>query len=375
MKKKTFFEIDILKAFAALLVIFIHVISFYKDNTLNKVLYDMSHFGVGIFALVSGFLQANSTKTIKTWKEAGINLWKRFKRIVFPYYEYVFLYMSAMLITGQIEKLIEKISFKSIFETIFILKGIPGYDWIPRLFLFISIIIILTQLIKQLKNIKVKKTKTTLLNTPIEILFLRALKWKATNILPIIFIISLIWTLYSLFGKISVDFIYWGKFNNIFGWLVIYLTGYYLRKNYDWIKIHLTIILFAIITIATYCYLIYSGKNEDLIKNKYPPNMYFVAYNVFASVTTLMLAQTITLIKKMPTLVKKIISWLAKYSYEIFFYHLIFLYIIYKPLDVSIYLLYPMVLFSTLLLIWLISEFKILLKKKSDTIEKLNSKK
>jgi hypothetical protein len=374
-KNKCFFEIDIVKAFAAILVIVIHALSKYSSTSETyKILWDITHFGVGLFVFASGFLQANSTKLFKTWKEAGIALWQRYKRIVFPYYEYLMLYISAILITGKLEWFLDKLDLRFILETIFILDGV-GQNWIPRLFMFISIIMLGTQFIKRLEKLKYKKGVKNILNQNIEVIFIQKVKEIAKNILPIFYVISFAWITYSLFKEVKVDFIYWHKFNNIFGWMVIYLTGFFLNKNYKWMNIFWIIIIYSALTIGSYFILHNLDASRTLFGNKYPPTLYFVGYNIVAIVAVLGIGKWLIDFYNIPNIIRSSISWLSKFSYEIFFYHLIFMYVVFKGIDLPFYTYFLLILFSTLALVWLISEFKKLIPRISARIHKFSLKK
>ncbi len=291
MSKKIYFpEIDHLKAFAALQVVMIHTLSRYKGVSDGMFLFwDLIHFSVGMFVLASGFLHENSSFEIRKFSDAKEYLIKKFKRIIIPYYFYVALFFIVQLIVGGYDwsKLL---SVKYVLETLFVLGGV-GNTWIPRLFISISVVMLLEKVLS------------------------KWIKW----IPALFFSISLGASLYSTTR--SLDFM--GAFDNIFGWLVIFYTGRYIYRNNDLKNIGMISVISFIIAGILYKITNSIGLNVSIFANKYPPTLYFVAYNIGACMLlNLLVKLTYKKLEKIK-LFGVVIQFFSKHSYEMFFYHLL----------------------------------------------------
>lgn len=291
--KKFYPEIDWLKAFGAFLVIFIHVIARYKGlSRVNFLAWDLAHFGVGAFVLAAGFLQANSP--LKDHDLASVWKWfkKRFVRVVVPYYIFAPVYVLAAMVVSSPGKILAKIDLDYVLDTL-LLSGGVGNNWIPRLFFWLAVAFVTLELIRP--YIK------------------RIYKWA--------FGLSLIYSTYLLWGNFSL----FGKNTNVVGWLVIYLTGYFLYFVYEKKKdISIKWSMKALWgTIMAYLFLAGIGASTVIFGNKYPPNLYFVMYNIFASLLMLYLFRHLVNWDRLWKWLQKGMSYLAKASYDLFFYHLV----------------------------------------------------
>lgn len=293
-EKKYFPEIDLLKAFAALLVIFIHIMGRFRGNSdLNFAIWDLAHFGVGSFVLASGFLQANAP--LKSRKLVDIWDWfkKRFIRVVVPYYIFAVLYVAVAILVDGWSRVSGKFSWDYLLDTV-ILQGGVGNNWIPRLFFWLMIVYLLLELIRPYIN--------------------SVYKWA--------FGFTAVISTYLLIGSIHG----FSHVNNIPGWLMIYITGYFLYLGYEnWKETFWKIIkTSAFILLLTSIFLYGVGDSLIVFGHKYPPDLYFIAYNILMASSVLGIFRWLNK-KGINGKIQKQIAFLSHASYDIFFYHLIVL--------------------------------------------------
>ncbi|KKR06006.1 MAG: hypothetical protein UT34_C0001G0046 [candidate division WS6 bacterium GW2011_GWF2_39_15] len=310
-------EVDKLKAFATIIVILTHILAEHKGGApyLNLI-WELIHFSVGIFVFVSGFLHATSKDVPITYQDIWRSIAKRVIRIVKPYYLYVLLFIVAMAIMGRFGELIQKADWKYVFNTVFLLGGV-GYAWIPRLFLSLYIVIISLQLLSRVRAFKY-----------IIIAFL---------------ILSMIFSAITQF--VEIDFL--SKFNFVFGWFIIYIAGFFLQKFYKHINVTWVFAISSIGTLILLGILLLFGLNTSLFHNEYPPTPYFILYNLAVIALLWMIATKVNLLG----VVHSAVEWLSRHAYEMFLYHLLFLYIIFRSVRINIVVDFFLVLFSTVLLI------------------------
>lgn len=296
--RKYFKEIDWLKAFGALLVVLIHVMARYRGNSdLNYLMWDLAHFGVGAFVFASGFLQANAPLKIKSWKDAWKWFKKRFVRIVVPYYLFAVVYMAAYAFMEGGKSLLAKLDFEYIYRTILLIGGV-GNNWIPRLFFWFTIVYLLLELFKLVSDQVFK------------------IALKVTMALSIGIATYLMWWNISGFSKV----------NNVPGWFIIFLTGYFMYRGYEkhgskWLR--QIIAISASVLFGAFLFLSGTGQNLVIFNNKYPPNLYFISYNVLMVALTLGLLRPLAKFITKDGYLDKIIKYLSHSSYDIFFYHLV----------------------------------------------------
>jgi len=309
-------EIDILKAFAAFLVIFIHVIAEYRGvSNVHEIIWDISHFGVGAFVFASGFLMANSIIKDRSLKGILKWSWKRFVRIYVPYLIFAIIYLIAkMVITGW-DHVAKDFSWTYFLDTVTMMSGV-GNNWIPRLFLWLSFLFLFAELIKPY------------------------LKYIYDLLLVIAFLIAG----YFLFGHSSLMV----RDQRIAGWFIVFMTGFVYQRFYKkYTKVNFwTIIISGISLVVFLTIFLLTEHSISLFSNKYPTNLYFVAYDILAVVLTLTLIKWIQPKLKNYSKLNEVIKFYSYASYDFFFYHLVVMLFVHH-LDISLGVLYALVLSLT----------------------------
>jgi len=296
-KRIRFPEIDLVKAFAAFLVIFIHVMARYTNtSSFHYYAWDLSHFSVGLFVFASGFLMYKESSSTDKRSNVPMIKWllKKLQRIVLPYIIFSIFFLASQIITDGLQTTLNSLSPIFLLNTLTLNGGI-GNNWVPRIFMWLSLIYYLAELIKP----------------------------KFKYIFHLLTGLALILSIYYLFSGIS----WLGIDQNVAGWFLILMVGALHRKYFDkiqkWVYPFLGILLLIFFSSGAMLY--FAGKSLSIITNKYPPNIYFVAYNVLLIVPIYMAFKKISIKTKRTSFFRETVMFYSNAAYEIFFYHLILL--------------------------------------------------
>lgn len=307
MKKHRYYEIDILKSISALTVIFIHVTGRYKGTEpyINSI-WIWSHFAVGAFVIASGFLLARHNDTLTKLRDLWEWFKKRFVRLAGPYFVYLAVHATLIILIPSIFNRVDiEPSAKFICNTVLLHSGF-GQNWIPRLFILLSVAYVLIQLIR---------SKFKLSTHFYTILFLFSLAISAAFLHPSI-----------QFSASEV------KYVQTVTWLPLMLFGMMLFYNKDSRKWTVSAALISgIIFLVGYLLLPQYDISQSVFAHKYPPTLYFIVYNIFVGTLLLLIARLSNSFLRSHNIISKSICFLSRHSYTIFFAHVIIMDIFEKP--------------------------------------------
>lgn len=301
--RKRYKELDYLKAIGVIVVIFLHTLSRYKGGGDHlRLTWDLLHFAVGMFVFASGFLVQMKTEKTPFYIVNLRTLWKRIVRLMKPYYIYGIVHFLLFLI---LPVWFNKFSNHTInleyFWDTFITKGGIANGWIPRIFFDMTLVYVGEQWFE-------KKTG-----------------WKYFMYLSMAIAVGItIW-----FGQI-------GHVNNewmirFIPWYLVFASGRVAYKFKDSLKKNLWYLVFSALGFGV-AYLLRSqaGMELGLFKNKYPPTMYFVFYQLLLSMLFYIPLKPISQYLEKFKLWDRGVMWFSVQSYNIFFAHLIAMDLIYK---------------------------------------------
>ena len=282
--KERFVEIDMLRGLAMFAMILIHTNAYFLSSApIIEQLWDWSQFAVPVFLLCSAYLFF-----IKTPAFNFGYIVKRFKRLVIPYYIFMVFFFAAILLREP-----HKLTNQYITQSIFLIGGID-INWLALLFLELTFVM------------------------PVV-----AFLWNKTKIGFILL------SFVSLASSVVFIFYRWPYDYKLIMWLPYTVLIIYTLLL---AKFHTKKWFYPISLIAgggTYVMLriVETGMHHSLTfyDNKYPPNLYFLSYGIFS------LALLHFLIKKGMlnwTPAKQLFNFLSINSYQIFFVHYLFLYLI-----------------------------------------------
>ncbi len=288
--KKRNEEIDFLRGFAIILMIFLHSAIYFPSNKFAYTLWDYGHFVVPILIFTSSYVFFKKTKF---WESSQFPsyLKKRILRLLVPYYIFLVIYF---ILVGIKEP--SKINFQYIFSNITLTEGID-INWIVLLFVYLSFL------------------------DPF-LLFLRKNKFFFGLTVIFVFVSTLVPLFYSL--PISYKLFMWAP------WLSISIGSFYV-VNFErnrWFTVTVSILSFLLFLAARFFQKAY---HHSLLfyHNKYPPNIYYLAYGIFWINLLLLLFRKF--LRHSP--VKKIFDFFSYYSYSIFFIHYLVIYVVTKFFD------------------------------------------
>ncbi|HRI05787.1 MAG TPA: acyltransferase [Candidatus Dojkabacteria bacterium] len=325
MDRSYYPEVDKMKAFAALLVILTHILANYKgDSSIYNFIWEVIHFSVGAFVFASGFLFGTADPAVNGVKDFFLQLWKKVRRIVIPYWSYAFLYVVFMILVGQGGVLLEKMDWAYFLNTVFLLGGV-GYTWIPRLFLMLMFTVLVLNWISK----------------------------RNYHAHVALLIISIFFSSVTLFIDVEIA----KKFNMLFGWYLIFISGFFLAKDYTSLNLRWLAIISTVGTAVLAGFLWLSGLSLSIFHNEYPPTPFFVLFNVAVVSWLWLWFRRIRMNKVWHSATR----WLAHHSYEIFFYHLLVLYVIFDGIRVNPVFDFVLVTFVTIMLIYAMKGMKLFL--------------
>lgn len=278
--------IDDIRGISIFAMVMIHTNVYFLQNNIAYTLIELNQFAVVAFIFCSSYLYYLKDK-VESLPLFWNHLLKRIKRLIIPYYIFLAVYFLFTFIKEQ-----KKLTPLYIFQNI-TLSGAIDFNWLVLLFIELAILMPFLSLLRR-RYIKVFYLYTVVAIIS-SILFLkysphplyRFIMW-----LPWSFVI--IYTMY--FEKIRKStIIFWG------------LTG----------------IFFMIFLITQQLIFVPHGHSLRMYDNKYPPNIYHLSYCLGGLNILFFLSQ-----KGLFTFARKFIHFLSKYSYEIFFLHILVIYVV-----------------------------------------------
>lgn len=291
---KRFFHIDVLRAAGILAVIAIHVLSDNLTSPLTNFIWNYLHFIIVAFIFCSGYVmyafyapKLTTVATVFSWYK------KRLIRLLLPFYWYLLAHFSLMLLFPKFfSGLGLQFNLKFIVQSITLVGGI-NLNWLPLLFLQLAVLFPLLVLLW-------KKQK---------IIF-----WLYCLVVFFITVGFSIWQFpYSHYR--AVMWIPWSLF--------LVLPWYFVEreKQSTVIKKYMLLSLGGFVGFLS-LFIIWKhvGRSVTLIDNKYPPNFFYIFYEMFGSFLILTFAKIQLLQRKY---IGNFIEFLSRSSYALFFIHYI----------------------------------------------------
>ncbi len=265
-------HIDYLRAIAILGVIITHILSYNLGTTLTNNIWNYLHFVVPMLVFCSGYITYQKYSETR-WTLKNTVQWyqKRAVRLIGPYAAWTILHYGLWYM----------------FPKYFSGLGLD-YDWLPILFLELMLV------------------------TP---LYLRLWKTKRPLLTFLIFLSSILF----LFLKPSLDF----RTDMWLPWSAILLLSFEAASNVIQPARYMSIAILAFVVFITgNLVLPVLHQPLTLTLHKYPPDIFYLSYGIWiGSMLLLMEPYRISQGKH----IKKILLWLSKNSYGLFFAHYIIL--------------------------------------------------
>lgn len=274
--------IDSLRGIAILGMILTHVTVFYSSS-IARTIWDLSHFSVPIFIFCSVYLFLQKQLANKHHSISFIPyIKKRLLRLVMPYYLFLPLFFLTIWFLKP-----QTLTINYLFQSIFLIGGVD-INWLVLLFLYFAI----------------------LLPPFLFVLRRRVLFWLW---FALSFGSSILYLWYV--PPISYKFIMWLPWSLMLFFSLLFLRIEHIKRK----RIMLAVILTALFLVL-YSLRLFVDQSVVLIHNKYPPNLLYLSYGM-----AVILSLSFVLQKIHSPFILKIIHYLSKYSYELFFIHYLLL--------------------------------------------------
>lgn len=284
--KNRFLKVDLLRALAVFIMIFIHASSLYRRYPTINTLWDITHFVVPIFVFCSAYIFFSQYLTRTNFNFVTF-LKKRLTRLLLPYYLFAFVLFLAIFITRP-----QELSVKYILNSLALTGGI-NINWLALLFIYLVFLLPLMRLFIRERNILFIIFSLLSLTSSFYLLFTHTLfDYRLIMWLPWSLIIVGSYLIY--FGERKIKYIYF--INIVFGVFIFFISRQILLIN------SLSLVLFD---------------------NKYPPNLYYLSYGwiminiIYGYFPSYLLNNN---------LIKKAVLFFSQNSYPLFFVHWLVLY-------------------------------------------------
>ncbi|MBI3619910.1 acyltransferase [Candidatus Roizmanbacteria bacterium] len=281
-------ELDFLRGIAILVMIFIHSLAYYLSRPAVFTLWNYSHFVVPVFIFVSSTLFFQKDRPA-SWPQTLSYIKKRLFRLLLPYYIFLAFLFGLYFIFEKTH-----LTGDFIFRSLLVIGGVD-INWMVLLFLLTAIIMPL----------------------------LSYLACKRRLFFNAVGAVSVVSTVFLLFYRVAFDY----RVAMLLPWLTVVFFGYYFPLWQRQKKIKFVLPILIGIHLGTYILLKYLHLSLVLFDNKYPPNIYYLSYGLSV---TIVLNYFINSKAFLSLPVKRLLNFISKNSYSVFFIHFLVIYIISK---------------------------------------------
>ena len=322
-KKKRFYEIDVLRGGAIAIMILTHTNYFYLSNPRIHFTWNWLFFAVTMFVFSSAYIFFMAKKEIKLAEGVDF-IYKRVKRLLIPYYLFLIPYFFIASIYEP-----NKLTSTYITNNILVWGGLET-NWVVMLFLQLSVIMPLILLLYQRHRL---------------LFYLYAF---ASIVSSIIF----------LFYRPDFNYrwIMW------LPWSIVILFAFYMARSsrsfHHFVKTKLVLwVIFAL----TFGIVLFEQGSTIFFDHKYPPSLYYLSYGM-AMVTLVFILAEKNFFDWSP--LKRLLTFLSTYSYELFFVHYILINIrvvIFKEVQLSWISFFIIIFIGSLLTMIMLNKIRSLL--------------
>lgn len=281
-------EIDDIRGISIILMIMIHTNVYFLSNKISYLTLELSQFAVVAFIFCSAYLFYLKSQ-VYSWGDFLSHLVKRIKRLIIPYYWFFTVYYIFLLLKDA-----KKVTLAYVVQNIFVIGGLD-FNWLVLLFIELAILMPFVSYLFEKK--RVWFYVYTVLAFVSSLIFL-----KYTPLSYYRFVMWLPW---------SLVLIYTYLFNQLKE-----------KKMLFWAVTALCFVLYYIIPPLVLKPL---GHSLFMYDNKYPPNIYHLAYGIGCINILYMLSRWKLFANY---IVQTIVNFFSVYSYTIFFIHILVIYVV-----------------------------------------------
>lgn len=260
-------------------MIWIHTSAYFLGNPVSRFVWDTQEWVVHTFIFCSVYLALGKVKKDISW----LQILKRIWRILWPYYVFLVALLTLHFIAGS-----KTANVNFAFSSLFMYGG-TDFNWLPMLFIQLAIIV------------------------PI---FLLAVK-KNGKVLYVVLSICLLFSLVYFWRDLKPYY----RFIMLPPWFLVILFGYIYRTCTH--KLRTLLITLAIsLGISICCYFLLRWSHVETLQyyHKYPPDLYHIAIGISGLCVAVLFYK---LLGKYLDVLKPVYTFLSKYSYSLFFVHVL----------------------------------------------------
>ncbi|OGK62995.1 hypothetical protein A3K27_05475 [Candidatus Roizmanbacteria bacterium RIFOXYA1_FULL_37_12] len=267
-------------------MILIHTNTYFLKDRVAFTLLELSQFAVVAFIFCSSYLFYQKSNTV-TLTEFWEYLKKRTYRLLMPYYVFLVGHFFLLLLNQP-----KKVTYTYLFQNLALTGGIE-FNWL--VLLFVQLTILMPWFGYLHKNHKTVLYIYTIVAIAFSFIFL-----KYTPLSYFRLIMWLPWSLVMIY-TLFVDRI--GQNKGMFlGITVLFFVSFMVSRQYLENSLHHTLRMYG---------------------NKYPPNIYHLAYSLFCVNILYVLSKS-----NIFSVIGSIVHFFSKYSYTIYFIHILVIYVL-----------------------------------------------
>lgn len=288
-------HIDTIKAIATIIVMMTHVLAYHLGEYTTWFLWNYSHFVVVGLVFCSAYLYADTHPT-ETTRLTVKWFFKRLSRLYIPYLIYLIFHAMLMNFFPQYFMGYGWQKTLSFFVQNLTLTGGVDFGWLPLLFIQLAIFLPILLRIARNKNqrnvyiviLSIFVCITTILRIPTQ--YSRLMAW-----IP--------WSLVAFLGLLFCD-------------------AEKLNTNRSYRSLQKIVPLVAGIWIAWRVVLTILNMPTSFDMHKYPPDISYLSYGAFFTGFFLLVLHRFPIQQQ---LIKQVVTYISKQSYQLFFIHFILL--------------------------------------------------
>jgi hypothetical protein len=311
--------IDMLRGLAIVVMILLHTNAYFLKNPISFFTWDWGQFAVPVFIFCSSYIFFQKQYVFTSVEDFFRYVKKRIIRLLIPYYIFVVVYFGLIYFQNP-----AKLTIKYILQTITLTGGID-INWLVLLFIYFIFIMPFIQLISK-----------------------KQLVFIIYSLLSVIF--SFILILKSKFLNLDYRFVMW------LPWSLLIIANFFMVKYEKNKRIVFSIFLINVIVfVVLYFFQKYLGHSTVQYYNKYPPNIYHIAFCIWSTIIVCWIAKK-GLFSFFPT--KQILSFISKNSYSLFFIHycIIFFLTVFTKIKFNWITFFTVVLFLSIFIQFVINK-------------------
>lgn len=275
--------VDMLRGLAMVVMVLLHTNAYFLNNPVSLFTWDWGQFAVPVFIFCSSYIFFKKQYSFSSLSEFFHYAKKRIVRLLIPYYIFVVVYGGLVYLQNS-----ARLTLKYTLQNIMLVGGID-INWLVLLFVCFIFIMPFVQW-------SIEKNK---------------------KIFYMYFLFCLVLSVITIFNFPLLTSNY--RLTMWLPWSLLIIANYFIVKYEKNFKILFGVFsISTIIFVALYFFQKYLGHSTIQYYNKYPPNLYHIAFGITSTIPVFLVAKR-GLFSSSP--LRQLLSFLSKHSYSLYFVH------------------------------------------------------